>query len=258
MSDMHDTRRLHGGGAEREPDVAKPAPAPVRTQTVFDMGDHSRLWQRLTDLGKEIEDARTFSIIISFAFALVVSVSTIFLIWRKEVNVEERLAAQQKFNEAYKNAIDRKLELVASENRHAINKQTDELRLKLDGLAADAEKGRKTIADLDVKLKELPKHPDVVIQDPPEQESEKAADVPVWPPKSSTLAELRQYDGERIFSHHICIDGTCFILVDHLPYAYGDRVLVQLFLSCDDFETAVFDGNGVLNVQALEDAHRNR
>lgn len=270
---MEDTKRLHGGGQDRkldpersEPNVpkavlpasaAKPEPlAPVKAQIAEGEEDRRRLWLRVTDLGVRLEHSKTNTIIAIVASAMLVFIPLIVLVSRQQTDFDEHLAAQRKTNGAYQGAIE---QMVMDENeyRDATARETQNLRFALERLVADAEKDHKTIAELRVKLEESSKHADVVVEDPPEQKVKRTAEVPAWPPKPSTLAELRQYDGERIMAYTFPAEGGHTITVDHLPYAYGNRVPVELRVSREHFKI-LFYGNGVLDVQALEDAHRNR
>lgn len=273
-----DTRRLNGGGQDRkldpersEPNVPKAAamalapktPLVLRAPKVSDSGrlvwlkrECDFLRREVTNLGEKLAHSKTSNVISTVVSAFVVCVAMLFFVWRQGANVEERLAAQRKTNAAYQGAIE---QMVMDENeyRDVATGQVQELQLALEHLAANAEKDRKTIVGLRAKLEESSKHADVVVEDPPEQKAGKTADVPVLPPKPSTLVELRQYDGERITAYTFPAEGGHTITVDHLPYAYGDRVPVELRVSREHFKI-LFYGNGVFDVRALENAHRNR
>lgn len=134
-----DTRRLNGGGQDRkldpersEPNVPKAAEsAPVKTQTVFDMGDHSRLWQRVTDLGRMLERSKTNAIAAIVASAMLVFIPLVVLVSRQQTNFDERLAAQRKDSEAY---------------REAMEKQLQEFLWAFERLAVDVDENRKATA----------------------------------------------------------------------------------------------------------------
>lgn len=256
MSDVYDTRRFHGGGAEREPDAAKPAPvACANPQSAWDVEDRRQsLRRQVANLGEVVAHNKTSGII----SAGVICGALLILIWRQQANFDEHIHAEREATVKELKKVHIALEQL-DEEREAVAGRVWELYSALERVAVVAEENRKIIADLRTKLAEIPKHAYVVIQDPPEQKTEKAADAPSWPPKPATLAELRQYDGEEIaWVMERRFDGNFVrcVCVEHLLYAYGERGSRLLFLSAKDF--ALMKDKEVFDVQLLEDAHRNR
>lgn len=126
MSDMHDTRRLHGGGAEREPEKIKPVLAtPVpRCAEVSDSGrlawlegEYGHLRARVTGLGDALGGVR----IRNFFTVLAVCVVLLGLMWRQESNFDERIRAERA-------------------ERGEMVKQVQEFYFALERVARDADK----------------------------------------------------------------------------------------------------------------------